>query len=159
MPHHQTRYTRLMRALLAALLFATLLHAAEYPKAFLNDQQIWLQLDADHPPLQASHSPGGSFHSGPIISPDGNTIAYGVREPTDPQHMTPLRLVFIDWSGRELRRFEKVPIDEYGACGYAGIEWIDSIRLGVECEYNPSVEYYVILDSASGKVLNQYSGL
>jgi hypothetical protein len=159
-----------MRAALTVLFLPLLAAAADYPKAFLKDpcarehpcdQQVWLQLDADHPALQATHDPEGAYHAEPAVAPDGTTIVYGVRVPTDQQHLSPLHLVFIDWSGREFRRFEGIPMSELlETCGYGQIEWIDGARLGVKCEINPSrFQVYVILDAISGKVLQEYSGL
>jgi hypothetical protein len=157
-----------MKTVVIAFLVA-FAHAAEYPKAVLKDNcaathpcdaQIWLQLDADHPAFQATHNPRGTDLAAPAISPDGRTIVYGLRKLIDPDHLSPLHIVFLDWSGQELRRIDKVPTDELESpCGYGSIEWIDSARLGVKCEYNPSAENYVILDVGSGKVLKQYMGL
>jgi len=158
-----------MRIAAIALLLAAFAHAADYPKAVLKDPcaathpcdgQIWLQLDAGHPAFQATNDPHGAEHAAPVISPDGKMIVYGVMEVVAPERLSPLHLVFLDWSGRELRRIDTVPTDELGGtCGYGSIEWIDSARLGVECEYNPSVANYVILDVGSGRVLKQYMGL
>jgi hypothetical protein len=158
-----------MRIAALILVLAALAHAAEYPKAFLKDPcaaahpcdaQIWFQLDADHQAFQATHDPHGAEHAAPVISPDGKTIVYGVMEIVAPERLSPLHLVFLDWSGRELRRIDKVPTDELGGtCGYGEIEWIDSTRLGIACEYNPSLEDYVVLDAVSGKMLQEYTGL
>jgi hypothetical protein len=158
-----------MRIAALALLLAAFAHAADYPKAFLKDPcrdvhpcdaQIWLQLDAGRPAFQATHSPRGAEHETPVMSPDGKTIAYGVRELVAAQQLSPLHIVFLDWTGQELRRIDQVPIGEFGdACGYGAIEWIDATRLGIACESNPSLEDYLILDAVSGKVLQQYAGL
>lgn len=74
--------------------------------------------------------------------------------------LSPLHIAFLDWSGREVRRIDKVPTDEQGSyCGYSKIQWIDATRLGLTCENNPSLEDYVVLDAVSGRVLQRYSGL
>jgi hypothetical protein len=158
-----------MRIAAVSLLLAALAHSADFPKALLKDPcatahpcdaQIWLQLDANHPPFQATHDAHGAEHAAPVISPDGKTIVYGVMEPVTPEHLSPLHIVFLDWSGRELRRIDKVPTGELGgACGYGQIEWVDPTRLGITCEENPSLESYVVLDATSGKVLQRYMGL
>jgi len=157
-----------MRIVAAALFLATCVQAADYPKAVIKDPcaathpcdaQIWLQLDADHPAFQATHDPHGAEHAEPVISPDRKLIAYGLRELVGPGRLSPLHTVFIDWSGKEIRRFEEVPIRDLDTCGYGGIEWIDVSRIGVACEFNPSLEFYIVLDAVSGKVLQTFSGL
>lgn len=158
-----------MRIAAAALLLTAFAHAADYPKALLKDPcatthpcdaQVWLQIDADHPAFQATHDPKGAEHAPPVISPDGKTIAYGVMELVGQERLSPLHIVFLDWSGREVRRFDRVPTDEQGGyCGYSEIDWIDPKRLGIACENNPSLEDYVILDAVSGRVLQRYMGL
>jgi hypothetical protein len=136
-----------MRIVAVALFLAAFTHAADYPKAFLKDPcaavhpcdaQIWLQLDADHPDFQATHDPRGAEHAAPVISPDGKTIVYGVVELVGQERLPPLQIVFLDWSGRELRRIDKVPTDELGGnCSYGEIERIDNTRLGIARENNP----------------------
>jgi len=157
-----------MRLAAITLFLAAFAHAAEYPKVVVKDPcavsqpcdaQIWVQLDADHAAVQATHNPRGASLTAPVVSPDGKTIVYGVRELVAPERLSPLHIVFLDWSGRELRRFDTVTTEYGGACGYGSIEWIDAARLGVECEYNPSAAIYAILDAGSGRVLRQYMGL
>lgn len=156
-----------MRNVVVALLLTAFAHAADYPKALLKDPcaavhpcdaQVWLQLDADHPAFQATHDPGGAEHAAPVISPDGKTIVYGVRELVA-ERPSPLHIVFLDWSGSEVRRFNEVPIRDFDTCGYGSVEWIDSSRIGVACEFNPSLEFYMVLDAVSGKVLQTFAGL
>jgi hypothetical protein len=95
----------------------------------------------------------------PVISPEGRLIAYGLREPVGPDQLSPLHVVLLDWSGKQIRRFNEVPIEDLESCGYGRIEWIDNSRIGVTCEFNPSLEFYVVLDAATGKVLQTFSGL
>lgn len=157
-----------MRIAAAALLLTAFAHAADYPKALLKDPcaavhpcdaQVWLQPDADHPAFQATHDPKGAEHAAPVISPDGKTIAYGVMELVAPQRLSPLHIIFLDWAGNEVRRFNEVPIRDFDACGYGTIEWIDNSRIGVACEFNPSLEFYMVLDVVSGRVLQTFPGL
>ncbi len=144
------------------------MHARDYPQAVLKDPcatthpcdaQIWLQLDGDRPAFQATHDPHGAEHAGPVISPDGKLIAYGLQELAGPERLSPMHVVFIDWSGKEVRRFNEVPIRDLDTCGYGRVEWIDISRIGVACEFNPSLEFYIVLDAGSGKVLQTFPGL
>jgi hypothetical protein len=164
----EPRYTPDMRIAALALFLAAFVDAADYPKAFLKDpcaathpcdSQIWLQLDADHPAFQATHDPHGAEHAAPVISPDGKVIAYGLQELVGPGRLSPLHIVFVDWSGKEVRRFNEVPIRDLDTCGYGTVEWIDNSRIGVACEFNPSLEFYMVLDAVSGKVLETFPGL
>jgi hypothetical protein len=157
-----------MRIAAAALLLTAFARAADYPKALLKDPcaaahpcdaQVWLQLDADHPAFQATHDPHGAEHAAPVISPDGKTIVYGVMELVAPERLSPLHIVFLDWSGSEVRRFNDVPIRDLDTCGYGRVEWIDNSRIGVACEFNPPLEFYMVLDAVSGKVLQTFGGL
>jgi len=157
-----------MRIVALALFLAAFVHAADYPKALLKDPcaathpcdaQIWLQLDADHPAFQATHDPHGAEHAAPVISPDGKLIAYGLQELVGPGRLSPLHIVFVDWSGKEVRRFNEVPIRDLDTCGYGTVEWIDNSRIGDACEFNPSLEFYMVLDAVSGKVLETFPGL
>jgi hypothetical protein len=157
-----------MRIAAFALLLTAFTHAADYPKAFLKDPcaaaqpcdgQIWLQLDADRPAFQATHDPRGADHSAPVISPDGKLVVFGLREPVAPDGLSPLHIVVIDWSGKEVRRFSEVPIKDLDTCGYGAVEWIDNSRIGVACEFNPSLEFYMVLDAVSGKVQQTFPGL
>ena len=157
-----------MRIAAAVLILTAVTHAADYPRALVKDPcadahpcdaQVWLQPDADHPAFQATHDPKGAEHASPVISPDGTTIAYGVMELVAPQHLSPLHIVFLNWAGNEVRRFNEVPIRDFDTCGYGTVEWIDNSRIGVACEFNPSLEFYMVLDAVSGKVLQTLPGL
>jgi len=157
-----------MRIAAIALLTTAFAHAADYPKAVLQDPcadahpcdgQIWLQLSADHPAFQATHDPRGAEHSAPDISPDGKLVTFGLREPVGPESLSPLHIVVIDWSGNQVRRFNEVPMGDFDTCGYGTVEWIDNSRVGVACEFNPSMEFYMILDAQSGKVRQTFPGL
>src|SRR6185312_13100191 len=123
---YQTRYTRLMRALLATILLATFAHAA----------------------------PQAAPESDPILSPDGKMAVYDFQEPGADSH---LHLVLLDLSGRELRRIDRIILDEFDSvCSRGTVEWIDSARVGVVCEYMRWFDVYVVVDAASGNVLHRY---
>lgn len=134
--------------------------AAEYPKAFLSNGQVWIQTAASEPPLQATHDADGSFKSDPVVSPSGKLIMYGLRESQGSGRLAPLSIVFIDSSAKEIRRFREVPTQKLGGvCGYGHVEWIGDARIGVRCEYNPSGEDYLVLNAVSGKVEKEFTGL
>jgi hypothetical protein len=112
-----------LRLLGFLLLTASMARTADFPKAFLADGQIWIQMSASQAPVQATHDPDGTFKSDPVISPDGKLIAYGLRESIGGNSLSPLRIVFIDWSARETRRFHQVAGKELGGvCGYGYLD-------------------------------------
>lgn len=132
--------------------------AAEYPKAILSNGQIWIQASVSDFAVQATHD--GIEKSEPMISPNGKLILYGVRESSGSERLLPLNLVFLDWSGKEVRRISEVMMKELGSsCGYGYAEWLDDDHIGVRCEYNPSLQDYVVLNADSGKVEQEYPGL
>jgi hypothetical protein len=120
-------------AFIPTVLAATVTFAAEYPKAFLSNGQVWIQIDASRPPLQATRDADGSLKSDPAISPNGKLIAYGLRESLGPNRLSPLRIVFIDSSAKEIRRFGEGPSPKLGGvCGYGYVDWIDGGHIGVK---------------------------
>ena len=133
--------------------------AAEYPKAYTSNGQVWIQTTASQGPFQATHD--GTLKSAPHVSPNGKLIVYDVRESLGENRLSPLNVVFLDWSGKEIRRFREVPMKELAAdiCGYGSVEWIDDDHVGVACEYNPSGEDYLVLNALSGKVEKEFPGL
>jgi hypothetical protein len=141
------------------LLAAGIGFAAEYPKAYTENGQVWIQTTASAAAFQATHD--GSTIKGPaLVSPNGNVIVYDVRESLGENRLSPLNIVFLDWSGKEIRRFREVPMKELGStCGYGKLEWIDNDHVGVTCEFNPSAEDYLVLHAVSGKVEKEFPGL
>src|ERR1700733_14580249 len=94
--------------------------AAEYPRAFNSNGQIWIQLTGSQSAFQATHN--GTMKSDAHVSPDGKLIVYDVRESPGDNALDQLNIVFLDWSGKELRRFHEVPMKGLGStCGYGDV--------------------------------------
>lgn len=147
----------LLRSVLA-LFAAGLGLAADYPKAYTSSGQIWIQTSATQLPFQATHD--GTAKSQPRISPNGELIVYDVRESLGTNLLGPLNIVFLEWSGPEVRRIKEVPMNKLGSvCGYGEIEWIDDDHVGVACEYGPSGEDYLVLNAVTGDVESEFPGL
>src|SRR5579863_5360066 len=121
-----------LNVLILAFFVAKLPAATEFPKVFLSKGQIWIQV-SESDSHQVTHDEEGSFKSEPVVSPDGSLIAYGYSEKVPPASLLPpLKIVFIDWSAKEIRRFPVIYTQQVGGyCGYGYPEWIDGTHVGV----------------------------
>jgi hypothetical protein len=98
--------------------------------------------------------------SDPQASPNGKFIVYGAQESLGENRLSPLSVMILDLSGKEIRGFREVPMKKLGdICRQGSVGWVDDDRVGVECEYNPSGEDYVVLDAVSGKTESEFTGL
>jgi hypothetical protein len=69
-------------------------------------------------------------------------------------------MVFLEWSGHEVRRIKEVPMNKLDSvCGDGSLEWIDDDHVGVACEYGPSGQDYLVLSAVSGDVEREFPGL
>jgi len=133
--------------------------AADFPKVYLSNGQIWIQASASQLPFQATHN--GTDKSEPHVSPDGKLIVYGVHESLGEKQLSPLNIVLLDFEGEEVRRFKEVPMKKLAndICADGTVDWIDAGHVGVECDYNPSGGDYMVLNAVSGDVEKEFPGL
>jgi hypothetical protein len=150
---------RFGRTAVLLLLGVAPVYGAEYPKVTLSDGQIRIQKSAAEAPVQVTHTRKEDFTSAPVVSPDGKLVAYGFSAAGPDGFISPLDVIFIDWDGKEVRRIRHVSIPDLGSdCAFGYPEWIDATRIGVRCEYNPSLQAYLVLNAVSGKVEKEFDG-
>jgi Tol biopolymer transport system component len=72
-----------------------------------------------------------------------------------------MSLVVLEESGKELARFAALSMKQLGSsCTQADdIEWIDDNHIAMTCEYNPSLEDYLVVNARTGEVEKEYPGL
>jgi len=144
-----------------ALVYVAASSAAEneYPRAYLSEGQVWIQRSGSEPAFQATHDCPNKYS--PAVSLDRHQIAYGVTCVGKDHLLSAMSLVVLDASGKELSRFTPLSMTRLGdSCRQADhIEWIDGAHIAMVCEYNPSLEDYLVVNAHTGRVETEYAGL
>lgn len=130
--------------------------AAGYPRAFLKNNEIWIQRSRAASPVQVTHD--GKAKSSPAVSPDGAKILY-INYCVEGEGCTP-NAVILDWNGVPLKRIERLRHfrSDRDCMSVTSHEWLSDDRIGIECHINPSLGKYLAIEIESGETVHSYTG-
>jgi hypothetical protein len=92
---------------------------------------------------------------------DRKQIAYGVACIGNDHQVSPMNLVILDMWGKEVARFASLPMKKLKSnCRPGGdTQWIDEGHIAINCEYNPSLEDHLVVNTRTGEIEREYPGL